>query len=64
MPKAYAIVGWTIDGALYCVRCCPQPVVETRSADDDTEDKARPVFACEATIDDVCDDCLIPLEDA
>ena len=52
--KAWEIIGWAYDGALYHDGCEPDVPEQT----DDTEGKT-PIFACEElSPDDYCDHCL------
>jgi hypothetical protein len=74
--KSYEVVGWTYNGALYCVDHKPEPPAEAvivisatgaeRGLLDGNNitliDEPQPVFLDQVTAHDVCDLCLIPLD--
>jgi hypothetical protein len=57
LRKSYEVVGWSYNGALYCVDHEP-----ARAPRYFPLDVPQPVFLDEITSHDVCDVCFIPLD--
>ena len=60
--KSYEVVGWSYDGALYCVDHEPHVSDATDIATYIEHGIPSPIFLDEITSHDVCDLCLIPLD--